>query len=281
MKFLVIGEKMTDRYYVGSVRRLNPEKHAAPLLDCSRVAERPGGAWNVATNLLAMGAEVEFVWQRAGNIVKNRLWDVESGTIARFDCEDECRSINPLEIQEKSHGCCAVIVSDYGKGAIDIDVADAVRSLGLLTFVDAKVRPDRWVDFAEAVFPNKSEYLKHKDDYSQSQLCIVKLGHLGADLYVGGVRSTHQFQATNKHPANVAGAGDTVLASYAACYMAMGLEPYPLEFKETFPLEIAMDFAGKAVEDPFTAAPSFVDVYGPLLNVSPDLKKIIERLKMP
>jgi D-beta-D-heptose 7-phosphate kinase/D-beta-D-heptose 1-phosphate adenosyltransferase len=267
---------MIDRYYYGRVRRLNPEKHSAPLLDVqSSGIECAGGAANVATNLEALGAQVRFASQISGVLVKNRLLDMEEGVIARFDVGVECSPVRLDAIEKKAEGCDAVVVSDYGKGAITNETATLVKSLNLPTFVDTKVRPDRWAQWCDAMFPNAHEYVQHQDDYRQTRLCIVKNAGKGATLYSNGLLSSDHFPPGSKNPFNVTGAGDTVTAVYAAMYMAIGLLE-SRSVRESLPLSIAMKFAGAAVERPFTAALHPVEVYGGSIpqNVSVLLERI-------
>jgi bifunctional ADP-heptose synthase (sugar kinase/adenylyltransferase) len=262
VKFLVVGDKMVDKYYLGKIVRLNPERHSAPLLSCtSGVAIFLGGAANVAENLRTMGAQVESVHQKFGSIIKSRLYSLEDGVIARFDEElSECVPATSEDVASAAKDCCAVLVSDYGKGTIDQSVADQIKALDLPTFADVKVRPDRWASWCEAMFPNEREYFAHVNDYRDSRLCVIKRGDRGARLYQGGL-TTCQVPSKARCVKNVAGAGDTVMAAFAASYMAIGLSLDPAR-RRAAALDIAMDFAARAVELPFTSAPSFDVVYG-------------------
>jgi rfaE bifunctional protein kinase chain/domain len=53
---LVIGDAMLDRFVWGSVERFSPEAAACPVLDFDRETKMLGGAGNIATNLLSLGA---------------------------------------------------------------------------------------------------------------------------------------------------------------------------------------------------------------------------------
>lgn len=261
MKFLVVGDSMVDRYWIGEIARLNPEKHSAPLLRHRATVDRLGGAANVASNIRAMGAEAVLVGQSEGVIVKNRLYDSEDGILARFDYEEECKPAADEKILESAKDCCAVIVSDYGKGAIDDRVADKINGLCLPTFADVKVRPDRWAPWCEVMFPNLLEYEAHVDDYRWAGLVLVKCGPRGAKILQRGIQRSPTLPSKARFVTNPAGAGDTILASYVAAYMALGLTR-PLDQRSDLSLRMAMDFAGAAVEQPFTEAPTFDLVYG-------------------
>ena len=279
MRFLVVGELMQDVYHRGRIERLNPESHAAPLLRCFGTVSRPGGAGNVAENIKAMGAEASLACQGYGTIIKNRLLDAVDGVVARFDVEDDCLPVSAEKLQDTAAGCAAVLVADYGKGAIDDATASTINSLHLPTFVDAKVRPDRWADWAEAMFPNEAEYIRHRRDYGRAETVIVKCGASGAKLLLHGSQCGRTFPSFVTKVRNVAGAGDTVLAAFAAVYTALkdhrdfvGAKQSRLQFS----LELAMRFAGVAVSDPLTCAPSFRDVCG--ANRSGVLQEVAEAL---
>lgn len=52
---LVVGDSMLDRYWEGNVERISPEA-PVPVLKFANEWQRPGGAANVAVNLLALGS---------------------------------------------------------------------------------------------------------------------------------------------------------------------------------------------------------------------------------
>lgn len=54
-RVLVVGDLMLDRYIWGNVDRISPEA-PVPVVRCGHRTERPGGAANVAMNLLGLGA---------------------------------------------------------------------------------------------------------------------------------------------------------------------------------------------------------------------------------
>src|SRR5579863_3529384 len=56
-KILVVGDVMLDRYVWGSVDRISPEA-PVPVLRSILTTRVPGGAANVAMNLVGLGAQV-------------------------------------------------------------------------------------------------------------------------------------------------------------------------------------------------------------------------------
>ena len=57
---LVVGDVMLDRYWSGPADRVSPEA-PVPVLAVERIEEYPGGAANVALNLVSLGAKCTLV----------------------------------------------------------------------------------------------------------------------------------------------------------------------------------------------------------------------------
>jgi rfaE bifunctional protein kinase chain/domain len=57
---LVVGDVMLDRYWFGEVNRISPEA-PVPVVHVARSEERPGGAANVARNIVALGAKAKLL----------------------------------------------------------------------------------------------------------------------------------------------------------------------------------------------------------------------------
>lgn len=118
MNFIVVGDAMLDRYYEGPVARISPEA-SCPLVDIQTVMLIPGGAANVASNLVALEHRVHFVTVLGGRDddegaaalrnwfegctdislhayhfsgfrtpIKNRVCDSNGTQLLRFDQED-------------------------------------------------------------------------------------------------------------------------------------------------------------------------------------------------
>ena len=56
LRILVIGDAMVDHYVYGNTERISPEA-PIPVVDVSRFEKRPGGAANVAMNILGLGGQ--------------------------------------------------------------------------------------------------------------------------------------------------------------------------------------------------------------------------------
>ena len=55
----VVGDLMLDRYFWGRVDRISPEA-PVPVVDVQRTGVRPGGAANVAWNLVSLGSDARL-----------------------------------------------------------------------------------------------------------------------------------------------------------------------------------------------------------------------------
>ncbi|MBI1755828.1 MAG: hypothetical protein HYR64_01810 [Fimbriimonas ginsengisoli] len=162
-KALVVGDLMLDEYVFGRATRISPE---APVMVVRQQSTKnlPGGAANVARNLIALGAKVSMVGvvgcDQAGETLEQTLVEhgVEIGGVVRepdrtttrkmrvladtahqvlrIDHEDE-RDVSPkterrLLDQAEMHlvDCDVVIVSDYLKGSVTPEIARRVIDLG-------------------------------------------------------------------------------------------------------------------------------------------------------
>lgn len=59
-RLLVVGDVMLDRYWFGEVSRISPEA-PVPVVRVRTIEERPGGAANVARNIVAIGARAALL----------------------------------------------------------------------------------------------------------------------------------------------------------------------------------------------------------------------------
>lgn len=173
-KVMVIGDFLLDTYTIGKARRISPEAPVA-VVHVQREERRPGGAGNVALNLVSLGAQVVAVGRMgadyAGDMlrqtllaegigtdgiyvqaeyptpVKNRIL-AENQQIVRVDYE----SVTPISTElEQSvldalplllEGVEVVAISDYGKGFLSrkvlSDVISLARQRGIPVIADPK-----------------------------------------------------------------------------------------------------------------------------------------------
>jgi D-beta-D-heptose 7-phosphate kinase/D-beta-D-heptose 1-phosphate adenosyltransferase len=193
IRVLLLGDFMLDQYTKGSVSRISPEA-PVPVLKVEAEEASPGGAGNVALNLLALGASVITVGRRgndeAGRVllsflqragadvhhlfieedyltpIKNRLI-AASQQLLRLDREKNVALGAVLEkkvmakIPQLLETIHVVALSDYGKGFLSSSLIEKVireaREKNIPVVVDPK-----GIDFskyagATLIKPNLSE----------------------------------------------------------------------------------------------------------------------------
>jgi D-beta-D-heptose 7-phosphate kinase/D-beta-D-heptose 1-phosphate adenosyltransferase len=158
---LVAGDVMLDQFIWGSVSRISPEA-PVPVLDFARESFMPGGAANVARNLVSLGAPAELFGaigqddaarklkkllseQKIGcdGLVKSaaRHTSIKTRIVAhqqqvvRVDRETrgglDSRTTAALlaEFRRKIARADAVIIGDYGKGVVTQPLLDEVKRI--------------------------------------------------------------------------------------------------------------------------------------------------------
>lgn len=160
---LVVGDLMLDEYIFGSANRISQE---APVIVVkqNRVSSVPGGAANVAMNLMALGAKTGVVGvvgdDKAADDLedslklsgvgpiqilrdpdrpttrKTRVVANHSHQVLRIDVEDEVPIGPALEkdllesVRSSASGRDVLLLSDYQKGAIPGPVIEKIVTLG-------------------------------------------------------------------------------------------------------------------------------------------------------
>jgi len=145
LNIIVVGDVMLDRYWYGETSRISPEA-PVPIVHVSHMEERPGGAGNVALNLVALGANANLfsvcgndltghsLIEKLKNVgVKTQL-EQQTGLqtttkqrvlsrhqqLIRLDFEESHPDYNLTKMLDTYlaglKGAQAVIFSDYGKG---------------------------------------------------------------------------------------------------------------------------------------------------------------------
>jgi D-beta-D-heptose 7-phosphate kinase/D-beta-D-heptose 1-phosphate adenosyltransferase len=192
-RVLVVGDVMLDQFIWGSVSRISPEA-PVPVLDFTRESFMPGGAANVARNLVSLATPAELFGvigqddaarrllgllseQNIGcdGLVKNsaRHTSVKTRIVAhqqqvvRVDRETrgglDGKTTTALlaEFQKKITGADAVIVGDYGKGVVVQPLLDEIKRTchdrGIWLSVDPK--PVHHLNLAglSLITPNRKE----------------------------------------------------------------------------------------------------------------------------
>ncbi len=192
-RLLVVGDVMLDRFVWGAVSRISPEA-PVPVVEVKSEDSYPGGAANVARNLLPFCASVSV----AGLVGQDRDADELSALLR--DSGIDCRGLIPdpdydtivktrivargqqlvridrekrravdgdvlakslAFLAEKIPAVDAVIVEDYGKGFVTQPLVDGLAELakkaGVIVTVDPNPNnPLHWRS-ATAIKPNRSE----------------------------------------------------------------------------------------------------------------------------
>lgn len=281
---LVIGDLVLDQYIKGSVSRISPEA-PVPIVLVHETFYTPGGAANVANNLASLGSHVTLVGKIGndieGNTLKKELnkrgihtpgifHDPSMHTIlktriiaqhqqvVRVDREGMCQDKKEDKIKtgkiipflrRNISSYAAIVISDYGKGMIDLSLLNEVHELTrekkIPVIIDPKVEDLRFYGQVSGITPNKKEAelaLKAVSQEARKAFGIVStkldnkeeiqangrglLNYLGIDslLITLGEHGMYLFEH-NKEPFpiptralqvfDVSGAGDTVISVFA------------------------------------------------------------------
>ncbi len=272
-RILVVGDLMLDRFIWGDVRRISPEA-PVPVVRVTRESVHPGGAGNVVANLAALGARpVVAGWigrDEAGRSLVQLLKDLgadasgllstaevqsiektrilaHSQQVVRLDRESPRPSARLTKrllevVGRKLRGADAVLVSDYGKGAISPALleflADRRQRSGFAYLIDPKQPNFDAYRGASLVKPNEIEAssavgFEIEDKKSlglagktlrarwQSDAVMISRGENGLSLFQEGT-APRNFPAVAREVFDVTGAGDTVMAVTSLALAAGG-----------------------------------------------------------
>ena len=117
MRILVIGDVCIDEYRYGEIRRVNPES-TAPLLNFQDSEEKMGMAFNVAQNLMALGAEVIM---SVSEEISRKIRYIDRRTGEHLLRVDHDVQAKPYKVGSKDM-FDAIVISDYDKGFITDEV---------------------------------------------------------------------------------------------------------------------------------------------------------------
>ncbi len=216
---LVVGDIMVDRYWWGSVKRISPEA-PVPVVDLERSTFAPGGAANVAANIVGLGStaylvgcvgtdhEADTLVNLLGNLnisseylvrsssrptsVKTRVIAhnqqvvrVDQETTVEFSQEDQALVWDKISFALPKADI--VIVSDYAKGLLSETLLsrliDFARSHGKMVLVDPKGKGYARYAGAALITPNRREAAEACNlDVDQPDLVNVAGNRLLADL---------------------------------------------------------------------------------------------------
>lgn len=261
-KILIIGDLMLDHYVWGSVERISPEA-PVQILKITRENNRLGGASNVALNLIALGAKAHIcgivgddmdgkniiaLLDSAGvnrdllciksdfQSIKKTRFIASNQQVLRVDRESVEMSLDSqtlARIAESIEQFSAIILSDYGKGALSVDFTKQIIALANDKKIPILCDPkgDDYSKYANATLltPNRKEaqiatniridssdsllsaLKKMKNDYNLTY-ALITLSEDGMAIYDSKLT---QIPTLAKEVYDVTGAGDTVISALA------------------------------------------------------------------
>lgn len=264
-KIFCIGDVMLDRYVYGDIERISPEA-PIPVFTTKREETMLGAAGNVAKNMAALGATVDFYCMvgddKAGLEIKRLIG--KEANITPFILTNSCTSTtvktrylsgnqqvlrvdvdgksNSIAFPDNLHEYDAIIVSDYNKGVCD---GLEVEGLSAPCVVDTKSWLGNYVG-AFVVTPNLGELAASVDWFRQDAVdekiaeaahsvrykhkiknVLVTRASKGMTLH--NAEGAHHIPAAAKEVYDVVGAGDTVAAVLAlglACKLSVADAAY-------------------------------------------------------
>ncbi len=256
---------MLDKYLFGATSRISPEA-PVPVVHVQEHDDRPGGAANVAVNLASLGVNTRLFGVVGEDAAAQVLTDILSAKAIECDFlavndrptitktrvqsrgqqlirldEEQARPLHDErlvgQLQASLAGCGAVILSDYGKGALS-DVAamiSACRDASVPVLVDPKGTDFSRYRGASLITPNQGEFeavagvcetdeelvsrgLAMLDELELDALLITR-SEKGMLLLESGEEPL--FLSTEAREVfDVTGAGDTVIATLAGALAA-------------------------------------------------------------
>ena len=258
---------MLDRYWMGSVNRISPEA-PVPIVDVDYSTDKPGGAANVAKNLSDFGMDTTLIGisgkdeaaeklsalMSGLNVVYKPLVDLKVRTTMKLRVIDKNKQLMRIDHEDKHKSKVAsnlyksiesiidsfdaIIISDYGKGAVKPIIKKVLKiasKLNIMTFVDPKGDDFTFYKGAYLLKPNQKEFenimgaskttneFKAKGEKLRKELklnsLLVTRGKDGMMLFEKNQITS--FKAIQQDVFDVTGAGDTVI-SIVASYMTSG-----------------------------------------------------------
>jgi D-beta-D-heptose 7-phosphate kinase/D-beta-D-heptose 1-phosphate adenosyltransferase len=283
MKILVVGDVMLDRFVWGRVSRISPEA-PVPIVEFDHESVMPGGAANVARNLTALRAPAllfgvvgrdetarslkaelkncmvgcEGLLEIAGRmtsvktrIIAHRQQVVRVDRESRSDLDDKSVRRLLAAIDDQLDQADAVIVGDYGKGAVTQflleELKQRCRQRGIWISLDPKpvhrldlrglslITPNRKEAFELVGIPDDSRAPFPLEDANLMKVAekllgdlkpavlLITLGDQGMLLCQNGQAPFH-VPTVAREVFDVSGAGDTVIASFTLA-IAAGASP--------------------------------------------------------
>lgn len=257
---VVAGDVMLDRYLFGFTDRISPEA-PVPVVHVQETDDRAGGAANVAVNLASLGVTTQLV----GVVGKDDAADLlqailkNRGIQCNFHRVDDRPTITKTRVQSRGQqlirldrentaampgdavvsvlrksikGAGAVVLSDYGKGALSsvTTMIDVCRDAKIPVLVDPKGTDFSKYRGATLITPNQAEFEVVAGTCSSDDELVQRARTMLDDLDLNALLVTRSekgmlllesdmapvFLSTQAREVyDVTGAGDTVIAMLA------------------------------------------------------------------
>jgi len=221
-KILVVGDVMLDRYWFGEVERISPEA-PVPVLKVEHVEERPGGAANVARNIVALGAKstlLSVIGNDEAGTCLEKLLDEHKNINALLHRDDTISTIVKLraiarhqqllridfetspshevlhaaleDFREQMPKADVVILSDYGKGGLThiAEMIGLAKAAGKPVLVDPKGDDYARYRGATLLTPNRSEFREVAGSWKTEQELSMKAEKLRHELQLDALLIT-------------------------------------------------------------------------------------------
>jgi D-beta-D-heptose 7-phosphate kinase/D-beta-D-heptose 1-phosphate adenosyltransferase len=214
---VVVGDLMLDRYWFGEATRVSQEA-PVPVVDVDHIEDRPGGAANVALNVVSMGARCTLIGavgdDEAGRVLEETLnaagvvcsfltvpdWPTvlklrvlsQKQQLLRTDFESSLLPAQVVGLPDKLaavlDGASAVILQDYDKGTLAEPEAllKLANEAGVPVVVDPKFKPFARYAGASILKPNRLEFERAVGPWTDDDELLNK---------AEAVASTHRIEA--------------------------------------------------------------------------------------
>lgn len=184
-KIAVIGDIILDAYYYCKNRE-NPES-SAPCYTIERKEYRPGGAGNVASNLVKLGSECKLISvagddenlkklekilkemevetvlikdKRRQTIIKERYLSTTDGRYhfrADFEKKEYIQKKHAERMVKEIKDCEIILISDYDKGTISKKLIYQIKKTGAIIIADTKPIHRKFFKKTFLIKPNVKE----------------------------------------------------------------------------------------------------------------------------
>lgn len=226
-RIVVVGDAIFDQYHHGTSSRLCPEA-PVPVFVETREERRPGGAANVAHNLMHLGCDPACIFPEMSEWSVKHRFMVDGHMLLRVDDDREARTPaihRHVEEMFHAHTPRVAVISDYGKGFVTpmlvAKVVDLAAAQSCTVIVDPK--GSSWLKYrgAQIITPNAREFAEWDGSHAPPVI-VKKMGELGLLVSQEG-KAAFGVPALKAPVFDVTGAGDTVVATMAAA-LASGAE---------------------------------------------------------